>query len=192
MVWKNPIVKATLKITITDEEEAPIEGDTVTIGTDEEISDSEGVVEFELAYGDYDATVVADGFATVTEELAFRSNHKNFTIALESASGTGTVTVTCVDSEQQALNDCTVLLSTAPIDFDSQDDSDFVAYGTGENGVATLTLWDTTTHQPTEETQIPFDTYYIGAISTFGTPKTYNGTLTVDGDETVTITLTEE
>lgn len=159
----------------------------------EQTTGSDGKATFEnTEYGDYTLTISADGYTTKTENIAFRSNHKNFTIALESASGTGTVTVTCVDSEQQALQDCTVLLSTSPIDFDSQDDSDFVAYGLGDNGVATLTLWDTTTHQPTEETQIPFDTYYIGAVCTLGTPKTYTGTLTVDGDETVTITLTEQ
>ena len=80
--WKNPIVKATLKITITDEEEAPFEGATVTIGTDEETSDEEGVVEFELPYDDYEATIEATGYVTATEELAFRSNHKNFTVTL--------------------------------------------------------------------------------------------------------------
>jgi hypothetical protein len=39
-------------------------------------------VEFELAYDDYTATIEATGYVTATEELAFRSNHKNFTVTL--------------------------------------------------------------------------------------------------------------
>lgn len=58
-----------------------------------------GKAEFELEYGDYSATITADGFIAATESLAFRSNHKNFTVTLDDYSGTSTVTVTLVDAE---------------------------------------------------------------------------------------------
>lgn len=72
-----------LKITVNDGTDA-ISGATVTIGTDSETTDENGIVEFELEYGDYSATISASGYTTVTETLAFRSNHKNFSITLES------------------------------------------------------------------------------------------------------------
>ena len=75
-----------LKITITDGTDA-IEGASVTIGTDSEISDSDGVVEFELPYGDYSATVTATGYDSAEEDIAFRSNHKNFTTSLTESGG---------------------------------------------------------------------------------------------------------
>lgn len=81
-----------LKITVTDEDSAPVSGATVTIGTDEETTDSDGVVEFELEYGDYEASISATGYVTATESLAFRSNHKNFSVSLESDTPTGTGT----------------------------------------------------------------------------------------------------
>ena len=106
--------------------------------------------------------------------------------------GTGTVTVTCVDSEDNPIKESSVLLSTEPIDFSSQDDTGFVAYGqTGTDGTVTLTLWDSTTHQPTQDTDVPYGTYYFGGFNGDGEIRSYTGTLTVDGDETVTITLTE-
>lgn len=80
----SPVVeKDNLKITVTDGTNA-IEGATVTIGTDEETTTSDGEATFELEYGDYEATIDASGYNTVTETLAFRSNHKNFSITLES------------------------------------------------------------------------------------------------------------
>lgn len=60
----------------------PITGATVTIGESIETTDASGVVEFELAYGDYEATITAEGYTTATEELQFRSNHKSFTVSL--------------------------------------------------------------------------------------------------------------
>lgn len=76
--------KDVLKLTITDGTD-PISGAVVTIGTDEETSDENGVVEFELAYGDYTAAITADGYTDAEESLAFRSNHKNFTATLTAA-----------------------------------------------------------------------------------------------------------
>ena len=81
-----------LKITVKDEDSAPVSGATVTIGTDEVTTDSDGVAEFELEYGDYEASISATGYVTATESLAFRSNHKNFSVSLESDTPTGTGT----------------------------------------------------------------------------------------------------
>ena len=160
----------------------------------EQTTGADGKATFEnTEYGDYTVTIEANGYTTKTENIAFRSNHKNFTIALEQSGGTGTVTVTTVDSEQNPLRDSGVVLSTEPIDFSIQDDTGFVAYGlTGGDGTVTLTLWDITTHQPTQDTDVPYGTYYFGGFNGESSVKTYTGTLVVDGDETVTITLTED
>ena len=43
------------------------------------ITGDDGKATFELPYGDYTATIKKNGYATVNKEIAFRSNHKNFT-----------------------------------------------------------------------------------------------------------------
>ena len=75
---------------------------------------------------------------------------------------------------------------------DPEDDSNFVAIAdSGPTGTDTLTVYDTATHQPTEETAIPFGSYYLFAIK--DGYETYSSALTVDeATETVTITLTTE
>ena len=157
----------------------------------EQTTGDDGKATFQLAYGDYTATISKDGYTTKTENIAFRSNHKNFSITLVESGGTGTVTVTCQDESENPLANSGVVLSTEPIDFSSQDDTGFVAFGqTGSDGTVTLNLWDITTHQPTQDTDVPYGTYYFGGYNADGGIKIYTGTLTVDGDETVTITLT--
>lgn len=81
----SPKVEDILKLTITDGTD-PIVGATVTIGSDSETSDESGEVEFTLEYGDYSATIEATGYVTASEDLAFRSNHKNFTVTLTAES----------------------------------------------------------------------------------------------------------
>ena len=80
------IVTDTLTIVVTEADETPIEGATVVIGEDSETTDSTGTATFtDMPYDDYAATISATSFVTKTNEpIAFRSNHKNFTIALES------------------------------------------------------------------------------------------------------------
>ena len=158
--------------------------------TNEQTTGDDGKATFQLEYGDYTATITKDGYQTKTENIAFRSNHKNFTITLESASGTGTVTVTGVDSEDNPTNMNAILLYTGEMPT-PQDDGNIVAFGSSNgSNVVQLHLWDTTTHQITDDPNIPFGTYNLYADN-YGGSLTYNGTLTVDGDETVTITLTE-
>lgn len=75
----------TLNITVTDGTD-PVSGATVTIGTDSETTDSDGKATFDLAYGDYTAEVTMTGYVDAEESIAFRSNHKNFTITLTETS----------------------------------------------------------------------------------------------------------
>ena len=75
----------TLTLTVTDSEDepSPIEGASVVIGTTTKTTDATGKVEFpNLTYEDKSATITADGYTEKTETLAFRSNHKSFTVAL--------------------------------------------------------------------------------------------------------------
>ena len=77
----------TITITVTDSEDSPsaIEGATVVIGETSKTTDSNGECTFtNMPYDDYEATVSATGYVTKEEvEIAFRSNHKSFTVALE-------------------------------------------------------------------------------------------------------------
>ena len=110
------------------------------------------------------------------------------TITLTSGGDTGTVTVTCQNAGETRLAGADVILYTGDTPPSDQDDSMIVAVGTsGEDGVAEMLLYDTSSHQATEVTDIPFGTYHLIAIKG---SKEYSGSLTVDGDEEVTITLT--
>lgn len=78
----------TLTVTVTDSEDEPsaISGATVVIGDTTKTTDANGKAEFpNLTYEDKSATISADGYTTKTETLAFRSNHKSFTVALVEA-----------------------------------------------------------------------------------------------------------
>lgn len=77
-----------LTITISDGTDA-ISGATVTIGDASETSDNEGKVTFTLPYDDYTVEVIAEGYNDAEESIAFRSNHKNFTITLTAVTNGG-------------------------------------------------------------------------------------------------------
>ena len=194
MVLRNPAKGETLTLTVVDEEEAPVNEATVTIGSDVKLTDSDGVVEFVLPYDDYDVTVEADGFATATETLAFRSNHKNFTITLETEGTTGTVTVTCIDESEQPVSKCQAYLGTEPMSEPPQTAENLVAYGRNESGnEITLQTFDPETFLPIG-TDIPYGTYYIYADNDeadIADLLVYTGEVTVDNATiTETITLT--
>lgn len=180
----------TLTITVNDGTDA-ISGATVVIGEESETTDATGKAEFELEYGDYSASISASGYTTKTESLAFRSNHKNFTVSLESA--TGTVTVTALDGYEEPavpLAEGTVVLATAQVDWGDPDLATYVVAVTrsfDENGTATLKVPDEYGLPTETDADVPYGTYYLCAT---GDSIEYSGTLTVDGDETVTITLT--
>lgn len=71
----------TLTITVKDGVDA-ISGATVTINNDSKITDSDGKATFELPYGNYTTEVTVAGYDNAEESIAFRSNHKNFTITM--------------------------------------------------------------------------------------------------------------
>ena len=186
--------KPTLTIKVKDGE-SNVSGATVTIGSTEKTTDANGEVTYSLDYDNYLVEVEKSGYLDYSENIKFRANHKTFTIPLEAEpSETGTVTVTCQDSNEDPIYLGTVFLCDENQMPSEQDDSMLVAYGTtvGETGVASLTLWDTSTHQPTQVTDIPFDDYYLFAVGedANNNPVSYSGSLTVDGDETISITLT--
>ena len=75
----------TLTVTVTDSEDEPsaISGATVVIGETSKTTGDDGKAEFpNLTYEDKSATISADGYTSKTETLAFRSNHKSFTVQL--------------------------------------------------------------------------------------------------------------
>ena len=72
----------TLTIKVDDGTNA-IEGASVVIGETTKTTDSSGECTFtDMPYDDYSAEVSASGYTTKTESIAFRSNHKSFTISL--------------------------------------------------------------------------------------------------------------
>lgn len=74
-----------LTITVDDGTDA-ISGATVIIGETSKTTDANGEVEFtDMPYDDYSATISKEGYTTATESIAFRSNHKSFTVSLTSA-----------------------------------------------------------------------------------------------------------
>ena len=180
----------TLTVTVTDGAD-PITGATVTVDGDSETTGSDGKATFTLEYGDYEATISASGYTTKTEELKFRSNKKSFTITLEASGGgsTGTVTVTCVDSENNPLAETYVGLNI-------DEETPIAGGNTGSDGTVIL---ETLTEQgePTGTVaDVPYGNYLLfGAYfdESTGLDYTYSGALTVDeATETVTITLTTE
>lgn len=175
------IITDTLTITVDDGTNA-ISGATVTIGSDSETTDENGQAVFDdMPYDDYSVGVVAEGYTDATETVQFRSNHKSFTVSL-TATGTGTVTVTAtvndgVDNPYPLYPDGYVGLSTDVADWDDPEWQPDVGYADTFDETGTVTLTD-----------IPFGTYYLSARDGEYLNE-YDGTLTVDGDETVTITL---
>ena len=105
---------------------------------------------------------------------------------------TGTVSITCHE-EDAPTADIAVYLYTGDTKPSSQDDSMVIAYGLSadESGLAEMHIYDTSSHQATEVDDIPFGSYKLYAIDTVYDTYSYDGTLTVDGNETLTINLTE-
>jgi len=187
----------TLTITVNDGENA-ISDATVTIGEDSETTDENGEAVFDdMPYDDYSVSISADGYTTATETLQFRSNHKSFTVSLTATGGTGTVTVTCQDAEENLIPLTQLFLSShSTFDWENipSELEYIVGFGTGDETTASVTLtYNDGTQEPTG-TDIPFGNYYLYGQMLASDPNDpsyeYSGTLTVDGDEEVTITLT--
>lgn len=158
-----PVMTDKLKLTIVDGTDEPIGNVNVVVeNEDSKTTDENGKVEFDLPYGDYAVTVSKDGYGSVTDTLAFRSNHKNFSIVLEMM-GTGTVTVTCTDNEDNPLENATVALSTEEY-FDSDNPNYDIVLGlnyTDTDGVATLKEIDRYDNPTDVDAEIPFGNYHL-------------------------------
>lgn len=78
------IITDTLTVTVVDSaSEDAITGATVTIGDFTETTGENGVATFDdMPYDDYSAEISATDYTTKTETLAFRSNHKAFSVSL--------------------------------------------------------------------------------------------------------------
>ena len=78
------IITDTLTVTVIDSvSEDPVTGASVTIGGSTETTDENGVATFDdMPYDDYSAEISATNYTTKTETLAFRSNHKSFSVSL--------------------------------------------------------------------------------------------------------------
>ncbi len=158
--------KPTLTVKVKDGENN-VSGATVTIGTTEKTTDGSGETTYSLDYDNYTIEVEATGFEDYSENIKFRANHKTFTIPLEAT--LCKVTVTAKDGSANKLEDAVITLSK---------NSTEVASGTTDkDGVCVLE-------------DIRFGTYTLEAVSDDET-LAYTGSLTVDDDETATITLTE-
>ena len=149
----------------------------------------------QVEYGDYyliaeyrheDIVLKYSGALTVDGD-------EEVTITLTAASGTGTVTVTCQDSSENPVPNAFVDLTTVA---EPSSSDDWVATGiTGNDGTVILETPDKSGEYPVPSgtvANVPFGNYYLTASDDSAEPNSYTGTLTVDGDEEVTITLTQQ
>lgn len=126
----------------------------------------------------YTGSLVVDGDETAT-------------ITLTAGASTGTVTVTCKDSTEENVSATPIILTTEPFNPSSPSLDIVVGMGkaTSTTGVYTINEF-TEQGQPTDTVKdVPFGNYYLYANNAIK-QISYNGKLTVDGDEEVTITLT--
>lgn len=156
--------KPTLTIKVKDGT-SNVSGASVTIGSTTQTTNASGEATFSLEFDDYTVSIEKTGFEDYTENIKFRANHKTFTMPLEAT--LVTVTVTAKNGSNEVLSGATVNIKSG---------TTVVKTGTtNSSGVCTLS-------------DIRFGTYTLEAEK--GTLE-YSGSITVDGDETATITLTE-
>lgn len=188
----NPSSAPTLTITVKSGDSA-VSGASVTIGSTTKSTGGDGKTTFTLDYDDYLVEVSKSGYLDYEENIKFRANHKSFTLNIEAEPATtGTVTVTC---QPDSIATGRVVLSTHNT-FDWEDmQTEFeyiIAYGDFASPSTSCTLYTLDGQGQPVGTSIPFGSYYLYAKGTKnGETVQYDGTLTVDGNEEVTITLTE-
>ena len=126
--------------------------------TNEQTTGDDGKATFQLEYGDYVATISKDGYQTVTENIAFRSNHKNFNITLEETGGFTKVTGIVKNTSNEPITDGMVTLSDIPSGL-----SGAIFYGASNlNNDGTFTFMEFDgTQISSEEAIIHYGTYWI-------------------------------
>lgn len=177
----NPSSAPTLSITVKSGDSA-VSGASVTIGSTTKSTGSDGKTTFTLDYDDYLVEVSKNGYVDYEENIKFRANHKSFTLNIEAEPATtGTVTITVLNnSDDSPIMNASVELS------DDYEGNNVIASGfTDENGESVLL----TDPHDLNSTDIPFGNYYLYTAP--GGYTKYNEAFTVDGDETLTIKLTE-
>lgn len=192
-----PLEATKYKVTVTAKDSSAnalsnatvnIKADTTVMATGK--TGTDGKVELSVRTGTYTLEATSSDETLSYSGSLVVDGEETETITLTAEVSTGTVTVTCQDESENPLEFASIFLCDSNQMPTQQDDSMLVAEGLSESdGTATLTLYDKETHQTTEVTDIPFDDYYLFAVNNDDTLN-YAGTLTVDGDETTTITLT--
>jgi len=100
----------TLTVTVTDGTD-PISSASVKIGSTTQTTNGEGKTTFSgLTYGNYDVTITKAGYYDLEDNLKFRANHKNFTLALTTLP-TLTVTVTDDGETPTEISGATVTIN---------------------------------------------------------------------------------
>jgi len=170
-----PLEATLCKVTVTakDGSANKLEDAVVTLSLDATevasgTTDKDGVCVLEdIRFGTYTLEAVSDDETLAYSGSLTVDDDETATITLTAAASTGTVTVTCENDLSQKLDSTTVTL---------KQDSETIATGTsGDGGVCVLE-------------DVPYGTYTLEAENT-NLFVSYTGSLTVDGDETVTITL---
>lgn len=185
----NPSSAPTLTITVKSGDSA-VSGASVTIGSTTKSTGGDGKTTFTLDYDDYLVEVEKSGYEDYEENIKFRANHKSFTLNIEAEpSQSGTVTVTCQDSEQ------TPLPANISLEEGTYGRPDYKLWGVGvasADGTCVLKVPDEK-EAPTEVTaEIPYGTYTLSAGYDDGEVgySYLDESFVIDGDETLTITLT--
>ena len=155
--------------------------------TNEQQTGDDGKATFQLEYGDYTATITKDGYQTVTENIAFRSNHKNFNITLEEA--TATVSAIVYSNGNPLSNQLVMLRTNSDYVSNPVSDGTVAFCNSSADSFKPLNVTDPTTHTPTQSTDIPFGTYYLCVPILSKGQYGYIEEFVVDGDKEVTIQL---
>jgi len=123
----------TLTVTVTDDGETPttINGATVTIDDVDKTTNASGEATFKLDYGDYEASVSADGYDTKTADIEFSATKTGATVKLtETVVTTDTLTITVTTSGLQ-LPGASVTIDGTSKTTDAQGKVEFtLEYGT--------------------------------------------------------------
>ena len=91
-----PLVR-NIEFTVTDGED-PIEGATVSIGSVDKTTDSDGECTFQdIEEGTVSVTVTKEGYTTKTESITVDSDHTSFTISLTATESTRNISFTIND-----------------------------------------------------------------------------------------------
>ena len=194
-----PLEAVTYKVTVTAKDGSAnalnnatvnIKADTTVVATGK--TGTDGKVELTgVRFGTYTLEAESsDKSLSYTGSLVVDGD-ETATITLTEVVSTGTVTVTCQNSSEEKLSGTLLVLSTEQFNPSNPDTASIVGVGaaTSATGVYTINEFEGQGTPTDIVKDVPFGNYYLYANNNM--ELFYNGTLTVDGDEEVTITLIE-